>query len=183
MKKTILIGLFCLCFSFIINAQYDFGYRTFDAGLEYKWVNNSPSINIQAAYNSKLHHSFLLFAGYKTAYKEVSESHNHEKGNGLGGALGYRYYITVLPKGFFLGTRAELWSFNMYHTASEATTKDKLLIFQPNAEAGYTILINDIFYITSFLSAGKQMTLSSGSTYQYGNDFVPSFGINAGWRF
>jgi hypothetical protein len=183
MKKPFLIVLALLCYSFAAYSQ-DLGYNTIDVGMEYKWSSNSPNINLQLALNAKIHHSFLISAGYKSAYKPIPNTHNNEKGRGWGGSLGYRYYFGVVPKRVFLGIRGEVWSFGMYRTANETAENVQVMIFQPHIEAGYTAVINDIFYITPLVSYSKQITVSSdGDTFLYGNGYVPSVGISMGWRF
>ena len=183
MKKFTLIALTIICFSLHSYSQ-DMGYNTFDIGVEYKWADNSPAYNIQGAFNAKIHHSLILSAGIKTAYRPITGTHNNEKGRGWGGALGYRYYFSVLPKGLYLGIRGEIWNMNMYRTANLTDETTKVLIFQPNVEIGHTFLINDLFFVTTYLSGGQQITISSGGDkFNYGRGFVPSAGISAGWRF
>ncbi len=184
MKKLTLIALSSLFFAFSAYSQEDFGYKTFDIGLEYKWAQKSPGINLQMAFNSKLHHSFLISIGFKNAYNPIEGTHDNEKGRGWGGSLGYRYYFSVVPKGFFLGVRCDLWSMRMYHTANASGPSSNVLIAQPSGEIGYTILINDQLFITLFASGGKQFTVSSsGEAYKYGQEFIPGGGISVGWRF
>ena len=183
MKKFTLIVLAIICFSFTSHAQ-DMGYSTFDIGAEYKWADNSPSYNVQAAFNAPIHHSLVLGLGIKTAYRPISGTHDNEKGRGWGGSLGYRYYFSALPKGIYIGARADVWNMKMYRTANLTTESTKVLILQPNLEAGHTFLVNDLFFFTVFISAGQQITISSpGDKFNYGNGFVPSAGISVGWRF
>jgi hypothetical protein len=183
MKKYTLIVLNLLCIS-SVNYSQDFGYKTFDVGVEYKWASNSPDVGIQLAMNLEEHHSFILSGAFKTAWHPIPNSHNNEKGRGWGGGLGYRYYFSVLPKRVFLGVRGEIWSMGMYRTANTTAETVQVMIFQPNVELGYTGLINDMVFITPYISAGKQLTLSSeGDTFLYGNGFVTSFGLSVGWRF
>lgn len=183
MKKYLLIALTIICFSSSSHSQ-DMGYKSFDVGLEYKWEENSPSYNIQAAINAPIHHSLVVGVGFKTAYRFIKNSHNHEKGRGWGVALGYRYYFAAIPKRFYIGARADIWMMNMYHTANLATENTKVMILQPNIEAGHTFVVNDQFFFTLFIAAGQQITVSSpGDKFNYGNGFVPTAGFSAGWRF
>jgi hypothetical protein len=183
MKKVCLV-IFSSLFIVLSAKSQDFGYNTFDAAAEYKWASNSPDVGLQFAFNAKVHSSIIFSGAFKTAFKPIPNTHNNERGRGWGAGIGYRYYFSVLPKGLFLGTRGELWMMGMYRTANETASTTHVTIFQPNAELGYTGLINDIFFVTVYASAGKQMTISSpGDKFLYGNDFVPSFGISCGWRF
>ena len=183
MKKYTLIALTIICFSLNSHSQ-DMGYTSFDIGLEYKWADNSPAYGLQAAFNAKIHHSLVVGVGVKTAYLPIKGTHNNEKGRGWGVALGYRYYFSAIPKRFFIGARADVWNMNMYRTANLLAENTKVLILQPNVEAGHTFLVNDQFFFTLYVAAGQQITVSSpGDKFNYGNGFVPSAGFSAGWRF
>jgi hypothetical protein len=183
MKKLVFIALTSVCYSLNSYSQ-DLGYKTTDIGAEYIWVENSPFIGLQAATNAKIHHSFIASLGYKTAYRPITGTHNNEKGDGWGGSLGYRYYFSVIPKGFYIGARGSLWSLGMYRTADPTIPSVNVMIGQPSAEAGFTALFNDIFYTTVFISAGKQFTISSGGdSFGYGKGSVTAAGISAGIRF
>jgi len=183
MKKYTLIALAIIYFSSGSQAQ-DMGYTSFDIGAEYRWSDNSPSYNLQAAFNSQVHHSLVVSAGLKTAYRPIKGTHDNEKGRGWGVGLGYRYYFAPITKRFFIGARADVWNMKMYRTANLTAEDTKVMILQPNFELGHTFVVNDLFFVTTFISAGQQITVSSkGDKFNYGNGFVPSAGICAGWRF
>ena len=98
--------------------------------------------------------------------------------------MGYRYYFRVLPKGIYLGVRAHIWSMGMFRTADLSTDKTNVLIGQPNAEIGYTGVINDIAFFTVYYSVGKQFTISSpGDSFLYGKSSVSVIGVSGGIRF
>jgi hypothetical protein len=183
MKRFTFIALASACFSLTSHSQ-DLGYNTTDIGAEYSWVENSPGVNLQVAFNAKIHHSFLASVGYKTAYRPISGTHNNEKGQGWGGSVGYRYYFDYIPRSFFVGARTHFWSLSMYRTADPTLKTVSVLIAQPSIEVGYTAVINDIFFITTYISAGKQFTISSpDDTFGYGKGSATGAGISAGFRF
>lgn len=183
MIKASIFGITALfCFNFTLKAQ-DLGYNTKDIGLEYVWVKDNPAIDLQMAFNAKIHHSFIASIGYKQAWRHIPNTNNDEKGKGFGGSIGYRYYFKIIPKGIYLGARAYVWSFSMYKTADNASYKTNLAIAQPSAELGYTAVINDMAFITFYYSAGKQFQLNTEPSYGYGKSSVSSFGISGGIRF
>jgi hypothetical protein len=184
MKRSILLALVAFfCLSFTVRAQ-DLGYNTKDAGVEYQWVKDCPGINLQLAFNAKIHHSIITSLGYKDVWRPIPNTHNNEKGKGFGGSLGYRYYFGVIPKGIYLGARAHIWSLSMYRSADNTAANTNLIIGQPSAELGYTAVINDIGFITLYYSAGKQFQLSAAdNSYGYGKGSVSAFGISGGVRF
>ncbi len=102
MKKFTIIALVLICFSLTSYSQDEMGYTTVDAGVEYKYAENSPSYSFQGAFNATVHHSLILSVGLRTAYRPITGTHNNEKGRGWGLGLGYRYYFSVIPKRFFL---------------------------------------------------------------------------------
>ncbi len=177
------MGLLALFFLISAGSQ-DFGYKTFDVGAEYKYYPDGSILNVQLSLNSKIHHSILLRAGYNNVRLERTPLHDGEQGTGWGGSLGYRYYFNVLPKRFFIGLETSLWKMTIHWSIPATESDSKLTIFQPSLEAGYTILINDQFYITPYFAAGEQVILNTkGNKVSYGDGFIPLPGISAGWRF
>ena len=180
---TLLTITVFFCSTLTANSQ-DLGYNTKDIGLEYVWVKDNPGINLQMAFNAKIHHSIIASVGYKQALRSIPNTNNSEKGKGFGGSVGYRYYFKVLPKGIYLGVRAHIWSLNMYKSANVTGPKSNLIIGQPAAEFGYTALINDLAFITFYYSAGSQFQISAADdSYGYGKSTVSSIGISGGIRF
>lgn len=183
MKKGLFTIFSVFCISHFGISQ-DLGYRTFDIGAEYQHLKKGSDINLQLAFNAEIHHSIVLRAGYSIAARETSPAHTSEEGNGWSGSLGYRYYFSVLPKRFFIGARAGISSMNMQWTVHATTGSSKLMVFQPAFETGFTLLINDMLFITPQLSAGIQTTINSkGEKVVYGNGFNGGGGISIGWRF
>ncbi|MGQ0740093.1 MAG: DUF3575 domain-containing protein [Bacteroidota bacterium] len=183
MQKRFFVLIAVISFSVSSHSQ-DVGYRTFDAGAEFQYVKDGPAFNLQLALNAEEHHSVILRGGYLKVSGKTTSAHNSEAGSGWGGAFGYRYYFSVLPKRFFIGARAALWSMNITWSVPEASGSSKLLLLQPAVETGYTWIINDYFFITPQLSASVQTTLSTkGEKVAYGTGFVPQAGISIGWRF
>ncbi len=184
MKRSTLLALVALfCLSITVRSQ-DLGYNTKDAGIDYLWVKDSPGIDLQLAFNAKVHHSIITSLGYKEVWRPIPNTHNNEKGKGIGGSLGYRYYFKVIPKGIYLGVRAHVWSLAMYRTADNTAKNTNLTIGQPSAEIGYTAVINDIAFFTLYYSAGKQFQISAAdNAYGYGKGSISAFGISGGIRF
>src|SRR5688500_14547761 len=105
MKKHTLLTL-CFFLSVIITRSQDIGYRTVDAGGEFQWYSEGVILNFQLAFNSKIHHSFLVRLGYNNSRPQQTETHNSEDGSGWGGGIGYRYYPRLIPFMFFIGAGA-----------------------------------------------------------------------------
>lgn len=184
MKGATLLTITLFFCSTITAHSQDLGYNTKDIGLEYIWVRDNPSINLQVALNAKIHHSFIASIGYKEAWRPITTTHNNEKGTGFASSVGYRYYFKVIPKGIYLGLRAHVWSLSMYKTANLTAPKDNLIIGQPAAEIGYTALLNDLVFLTIYYSAGKQFQISAAdNSYGYGKAAVSAIGISGGIRF
>ena len=181
MKKPTLLIIPLLC---LAARSQDFGYKTTDVGAEFQLDPDGAAYNLQFAFNAKIHHSFLLRAGYKTANPVRTRLHDSEEGHGWGGSAGYRYYLNVLPRRFYIGARVELWKMNIHWSIPVTESTTKLTILQPSLEAGYTFLINDLFFITPYLAGGPQVNLKTeGAKVNYGEAFNTLIGISAGWRF
>jgi|KBSSwiStaDraftv2_1062776.scaffolds.fasta_scaffold107108_2 hypothetical protein len=184
MKKqlnlAILTFLFCSC-----SYAQDMGFRTTDIGGEYQWYPHGSIYNLHVAFNAKLNHSIQLRLGYNNVPAYDAGDHT-EFGKGWGGGLGYRYYFKPFPYKFFIGARADVWAMKIeqvYDFFDFLSTQDNYLVLQPALEAGYTFIINDVLYITAYGSAGFQTGFDRSSTMKYGNGFVPTAGISAGFRF
>jgi hypothetical protein len=196
MKKqlnlAILTFLFCSC-----SYAQDMGFRTTDIGAEYQWYPRGSIFNLHVAFNAKLNHSIQLRLGYNhvPAYGVTRKSQNDpnylvyqtEQGKGWGGGLGYRYYFKPFPYKFFIGVRADIWvmriDLDLGPNGPYVYTTGNTVIVQPALEAGYTFVINDVLYITPYATAGFQTAFDQSSSVQYGNGFVPTAGISAGFRF
>ncbi|MDZ4806900.1 MAG: hypothetical protein SGI96_01380 [Bacteroidota bacterium] len=111
-------------------------------------------------------------------------THDSEEGSGRGGLIGYRYYVGVIPKRFFIGLRADVWNMKIHFSVPLTESTSTVTLFQPGIETGYTILLNEQFYITPSFTASTQITLATkGDKVDYGQEFTPLAGISAGWRF
>ena len=165
-------------------SSQDFGYRTTDAGGEFQWYPDGSILNLQLAFNARVHHSFVIRGGYNKARLKRTSAHDEEEGSGWGGSLGYRYYLSALPKKFFLGLKADLSKMTVHWSIPVTESDTKLTLLQPAFEMGYTFLVNDMFFITPHFTAGYQVKLNSkGESVAYGEGFMPKAGISAGWRF
>lgn len=182
MKKFTGLTLFIISFS-ITSLSQDMGYTTTDVGGEFQWQPDGLLVNLQLAFNAKIHSSLIFRVGYNKT-ESGSTLHSSENGRGWGGSLGYRYYFSILPKRFFLGLKADVWKETVHWSVPVTESDTKFLIYQPAAEAGYTFLINDQFFITPHFTAAYQIKANNkGEEVAYGEGFVPMAGISAGWRF
>jgi hypothetical protein len=183
MKKPLTLIISFLLVTTIAKTQ-DFGYKTVDVGGEYQWHPDGMIASLQFAFNSKVHSSFLIRGGYNKVNLKRTTLHDGEEGTGWGGSVGYRYYVGVIPRRFFIGLRADVWNMNIHYSIPVSESSSKLIVFQPGLETGYTILINEQFFITPSFTATTQITLKTeGDKVNYGQGFMPMAGISAGWRF
>jgi hypothetical protein len=184
MKKQFTLSFIAVLFAFNSFSQ-DVGYRTVDVGAGYQYIENGMLTDLLVSINAEEHHSFIVRAGYITTNGLRTHLHKNEEGNGWGGGLGYRYHFSVIPKRFFIGAKVNLWNMKIHWNMLDREEETKLLVIQPAIETGYTLLINDIFFITPNFSATYQKTIkTTGEKVAYGNGgFVPMAGITMGWRF
>lgn len=182
MRKAIfVIAILILAFS---ARSQEVGYNTTDIGAAYQYSPDFNAFSLHLAMNAKIHHSFIIRGGYVNAGSQKTSLHTSESGSGWTAGIGYRYHFSVIPKRAFMGLGLGIQSVNINwsNTLLEGTTR--LTLFQPSIEAGYTVVINDYFFITPSVSGIIQSKLNSkGQDVDYGNDFLPSAGISIGWRF
>ena len=176
---------FFLVFLFITsNAQMDVGYNTTDVGAEFQWYKDGKFIGLHLATNAKLHHSFHATVGYYMAGDPTAAFYYNINNGGLGVGLGYRYYTGLRPHRFFIGAKADLFT---YKVALKTQTlmvdgPHTSMIFIPSLQTGYMILINDMFFITPTASVGYKTNLQSDMSIDE-NKAVGLFGISCGFKF
>lgn len=181
-KTTFLLSIFICLYSF--SYSQEFGYNTTDIGAEYNWSPNASTYSLQLAFNAKTHHSLIVLGGYNKVQSDPSTADNNESGTGWSASLGYRYYIKILPRRFYIGARIEVSNLEINWSKLIGGGTSKIMVLQPSVETGYTLLINELFFITPYVAAGYQTTLkTNGAAVSYGNGFVPLAGISAGFRF
>ena len=181
MKKV--SALFLLLF--ILNASHgqDVGYNTTDVGAEFQWYEDGSFIGLHLATNAKLHHSFHATVGYYMAGDPTAPFYNNVNNGGLGGGLGYRYYTGLRPHRFFIGAKADLFTYKVGLKTQTLNIESRTsMIFIPSLQTGYMILINDMFFITPTASIGYKMNLQSDMSLDE-EKAVGLFGISCGFKF
>jgi len=181
MKKV--SALFLLLF--ILNASHgqDVGYNTTDVGAEFQWYEDGSFIGLHLATNAKLHHSFHATVGYYMAGDPTAPFYNNVNNGGLGAGLGYRYYTGLRPHRFFIGAKADLFTYKVGLKTQTLNIESRTsMIFIPSLQTGYMILINDMFFITPTASIGYKMNLQSDMSLDE-EKAVGLFGISCGFKF
>jgi Protein of unknown function (DUF3575) len=179
MKKAIffLSVLFCLQFS---SYSQEVGYNTTDIGAEFGHSTGDNVFNLHVAFNSKLHHSFIVRIGYNSVTEEQSAVLKNEKGGGVIAGLGYRYFFAYRPHFFFLGARVDYRNLNVEWSDTNSGGKYKLSNYFIGAETGFKFLINDQVFITPTVGLGIISGKEEGLV-QTGFTVLP--GISAGVQF
>ena len=175
---------FFLVFLFITShAQMEVGYNTADVGAEFQWYEDGSFIGLHLATNSKLHHSFHATIGYYMAGDPTASFYYNINNGGLGGGLGYRYYTDLRPHGFFIGAKADLFTYKVGLKTQTLNIEPRTsMILIPSLQTGYMILINDMFFITPTASIGYKTNLQSDMSIDE-NKVVGLFGISLGAKF
>ena len=132
-----LILVFSLALAYIVQGQ-----NTFHLGPEYNYYPAGHIIGLQAEYSpNNNHHSFnTRLAINITKRWDFSGLNDDERGMGIGGSLGYRYYFTPQCHGLYLGSRADLWFMKVDWVDSSELMKEgttKITVVQPTFEIGY----------------------------------------------
>ena len=157
----------------------EIGYNTADVGAEFQWYEDGQFIGLHLAHNAKLHHSFHATIGYYMAGDPTGSFYSNRNNGGLGAGLGYRYYFLLRPHRFFIGAKANLFTYKVgTQTLMEYTSK----IFIPSLETGYMFLINDQFFITPGVAVGYKTNLESGLESDEKKTVV-LVGISGGFKF
>jgi hypothetical protein len=182
MKKV--STLFLLIFIFnSSHSQEEVGYNTTDIGAEFQWYKDGKFVGLHLATNSKLHHSFHATIGYYIAGDPTASFYYNQNNGGLGVGLGYRYYILLRPHGFFIGAKADLFTYKVgLKTQTLMIEPCTSMIFIPSLQTGYMILINDMLFITPTASFGYKTNLQ-GKMSADEKKSVALLGISIGAKF
>ncbi len=173
-----------ICF-FILSFQsysQEVGFITTDIGAEFNHYSGGNIFNLQLAFNSKFHHSFLIRAGYNSVNGNYSDKYENEKGGGFVAGIGYRYYVLYRPRGFFIGPKVDYWNMNIDWTNNSTTANSKTAFLVPTVETGYMLLVNDLFFITPAVSLGTRVNLKS-DVNPVKDGLVVQVGVSAGIKF
>jgi hypothetical protein len=181
MKKAAIIFFLVFLFN-ASNAQMEVGYNTTDIGAEFQWYKDGKFIGLHVATNSKLHHSFHATIGYYIAGDPTASFYYNQNNGGLGAGLGYRYYTNLRPHGFFIGARADLFTYKIMLDTQAPEGPHTSMIFIPSLQTGYMILINDMFFITPTASVGYKTNLQSKLSADEKKS-VALLGISVGAKF
>ena len=175
---------FFLVFLFSASyAQMEVGYNTADLGAEFQWYKNGKFIALHLATNAKLHHSFHATIGYYIAGDPSASFYYNLNNGGVGVGLGYRYYTGLRPHRFFIGAKADLFTYKIgLKTQTLNIEPHTSMIFIPSLQTGYMILINDIFFITPTVSVGYKTNLEDKMSADE-KKAVGLFGISLGAKF
>jgi len=181
MKKAAIIFFLVFLFN-ASNAQMEVGYNTTDIGAEFQWYKDGKFIGLHVATNSKLHHSFHATIGYYIAGDPTASFYYNQNNGGLGAGLGYRYYTNLRPHGFFIGAKADLFTYKIMLDTQAPEGPHTSMIFIPSLQTGYMILINDMFFITPTASVGYKTNLQSKLSADEKKS-VALLGISVGAKF
>ena len=183
MKKA--ATLFFLVFLFnTSHAQMEVGYNTTDIGAEFQWYKDGKFIGLHWATNSKLHHSFHAAIGCYIAGDPTASFYYNQNNGGLGAGLGYRYYFLLRPHRFFIGAKADLFTYKV-NLKSQTLMVDgpyTSMIFIPSLQIGHMFLINDMLFITPTASFGYKTNLQSKMSADEKKS-VALLGISIGAKF
>src|SRR6187200_2525390 len=165
MKKATIIFFLVFLFN-ASNAQMEVGYNTTDIGAEFQWYKDGKFIGLHLATNSKLHHSFHATIGYYIAGDPTASC----------------YYTNLRPHGFFIGAKADLFTYKIMLDTQAPEGPHTSMIFIPSLQTGYMILINDMFFITPTASVGYKTNLQSKLSADEKKS-VALLGISVGAKF
>jgi len=183
MKKAIITIITLILFSNRSFSQ-EVGYNTKDFGAEYNYYTGGNIFNFHVAFNSKLHHSIIIRAGYNSVNEQHSSSFTIEKGGGLSAGLGYRYFFAYRPHLFFIGAKLDYWNLDISWNETYSGGRYKASSIFTGAETGYKILINDRFFITPSVGLGVVNAIGSNTnknSTRTGFTVLP--GISTGVQF
>jgi hypothetical protein len=181
MNKLLVILLMLFVSSQSSGQMEEIGYNTTDVGAEFQWYKGGKFIGLHVAVNAKLHHSIHGEIGYYFAGDPTAAFYYNQNKGGAGFGIGYRYYTMLRPHAFFIGVKANIFSNKVTLTTQTPETVNSAIVV-PSFEAGYMILINDLFFITPSAAIGYKTNLRSELKADE-KKAVGMLGISMGFKF
>jgi len=117
-------------------------------GLEFQAYPTGLIPGVRIATQTGEHGEFNIRLGYQIIDHQDFGVQDDETGTGIGGTLGYRYYLKDGHQGFFGGVRTDLW-FNTIDwtngvlTPSPSQGQSNITVLQPTAEVGYRFVLGE----------------------------------------
>ncbi len=203
MKVGIKTGMLFLFLAFagssIVFAQDDsFSPRFLEVGIEVQAYPTGVIPGIRADFAITPRDIINVRGAYQIINHRSLGVHDDEKGNGVGGTLGYRRFILKDLEGLFAGARFDVWANSIdwvdnpvdVLTAGCAGTTD-ILVMQPTLEVGYTWLASEHFSLSPSFSFGYEINVSEklkSGTYCQGKEgtgegAIILLGLAASYRF
>ncbi len=196
MKASFLSIILFLFIPFILFAQDKDALeeRPLEIGILYQMypAGYVPSLYCEWGMGQYYKHGLSARLGYNITRRKSWGEHEDERGGGIGGSLGYRFYVTHPFKGFIIGSRFDVWNLNIDWTNSgvdeilfnddDEIGTSKILILQPTIEIAYKFLFKNNFYITPSLAAGWEYNaITRGDDVGQGS--IVLWGFDLGLRF
>lgn len=140
-----------------------------------------PGIRLEWGFQER--HALHLRVGYNWIRHRDLGVHADERGDGFGGTLGYRYFLSQDFRAWFLGLRADIWRNKVAWEDPNASGVSNIWVLQPTLEGGYLFLLGENQWIFApSLAFGAEINVVTEGA-EVGQGLILLLGFSVGKRF
>jgi hypothetical protein len=131
----------------------------------------------------------FVYAGYNATDRRDWGEHFNEEGGGPGGGLAWRHYVRDGRSDLHFGLRADLWFLEIdwsdWPPADSRSVRGAtdVVVFQPTAQGGYTLLLGDSgFQVEGTVALGAEVNIRTKGE-AVGQGAILLAGVGFAYRF
>ena len=163
----------------VAQPAFSRGDSSFSLELQAYWTGVIAGVTFERFISNK-DAWHVRVAGQRIRHEDYGE-HDDERGDGFGGAFGYRRYW---PNGFSLGARVDLWQNSLDWTdfpglANERRGQTDVTVLQPVLEGTWRKPLSSNWYIQPSFALGAEINVQT-SGEDTGEGFIWLAGISFG---
>lgn len=148
----------------------------------------SAGVVVEYGFGYYVQHGLRAGVSYRSSALGESDLHAFERGDGLGGSIGYRYYQKAPTHGLLVGANAAAWQMEYEHIdisgLASFTEFSELTRLYAYLEVGYRWLSTGGLQAEVSLGYGTDRTVWLQSDDEPVRErWSPSLQISAGWKF
>ena len=163
-----------------------YGQKATDLLLEWQQypTGSIPGLRFETSLSNKS--SLILKLGYNTFNHKDLGVHAGEQGNGYGFTIGYKSYFKPDHKGWSIALKNDVWWNKVDWFDNDQGTiitgETSIVVIQPTAELGYTILLGSGVVLTPHIALGIEWNVQTKGE-PTGEGLILLGGVGIGKRF
>lgn len=160
-KASLVLAILIYSFTTELHGQnnfrdFSFEFQAYPTGL-------IPGLRFEANRNR---HALHMRLGYNWIRHGNAGKHDDERGQGVGGTIGYKRYFKKIPAGYYLGARTDFWSIELdwkdnIGQPDERSGTTEIFVVQPTAEFGYLFELKNNWVFSPNIAFGFEVNVKT----------------------